>query len=422
MQKPVKLALIGAGNRGAGIFGRYALDMPHRAQFVAVVEPDAAKRAAFAAAHGLAANRCFAGIPEFFARPPKDIQAVVVATLEDARLEPVMPSMAQGWDILVEKPLCTTAEELIRIYDATKDYGKILIVCHQMRLAPVYRTIKRLADSGDFGRIVCIQHSENLSWHHMAHSFVRGFFNNDRLTPMLLAKSCHDLDMLAHLTGRRALKVASFGGLNYFRAENCPPGAPEFCLQGCPHARTCPYDVMKIYFDEDTDPAYIRQMGVVENKDQLRELLMRNRFGRCVFRTDNNVVDNQTVQIELEGGVHVSFTMCGHNGTERRMTKISMTNGEIEYDGLGNVIRTARFEPRLDAAVSVHAKGSHHGGDRAIMDNFIDAIVSGDKSSLLTPIQDSLEGHLLVFAAEEARRQGKVVDVRAYEQELRAGQ
>jgi predicted dehydrogenase len=329
--------------------------------------------------------------------------------------------MAQGWDILVEKPLCTNAEELIRIYDATRNYENILIVCHQMRLAPIYKTIKSLVDSGDYGDIVCVQHSENLSWHHMAHSFVRGFFNNDRLTPMLLAKSCHDLDMLVHLTGRAALKIASFGSLNYFRRENCPAGAPEFCLDGCPHAQSCPYHVLKIYFDEETDPAYIRQMGVVQNKNQLRELMMRNRFGKCVFRTDNNVVDNQVVQIALAGGVHVSFTMCGHNGVERRMTKLSMTNGEIEYDGLSNQIRAAKFEPRLDDTIQVHTKGTHGGGDRAIMDNFIDAIAGGDKSRLLTPIQDSLEGHLLVFAAEEARLQSKVVDVRAYEKKIRAG-
>lgn len=421
-QQAVKLALIGAGNRGAGIYGKYALDMPHRAGFVAVVEPDTAKRNAFASDHGIAPERCFASISEFFGNPPKDIQAVVIATLEDQRLEPLLQSMSRGWAILVEKPFCVNAEDMIRVHDATKDYDNILIVCHQMRLTPVYKTIKNLIDSGDYGEIVCIQHSENLSWHHMAHSFVRGFFNNDRLTPMLLAKSCHDLDLLVHLTGRRAVKVASFGSLNHFRKENCPPGAPEFCLDGCPHADSCPYHVLKIYFHEETDPAYIRQMGVVESKGQLLELMRRNRFGRCVFRCDNNVVDNQVVQLELEGGIHVSFTMCGHNGVERRMTKLSMTNGEIEYAGAGPKIRATRFEPHMVDDIKLHIKGTHGGGDRAIMDNFIDAIMTGDKGNLLTPMRDSLEGHLLVFAAEEARRQCKVVHVRDYEKELRRQQ
>lgn len=419
MSHAVRLALIGAGNRGSGVFGRYALEMPHRARFTAVLEPDLSKRQAFASTHGIAAERCFASAQEFFENPPDQIDGVVIATLEDHRFDLVTRSMQMGWHILVEKPLCTNPEDLIRMHDATKDYKNILIVCHQMRLTPIYRTVKALIDSGSYGEIVCIQHSENLSWHHMAHSFVRGFFQNDRLTPMLLAKSCHDLDLLVHLTGRKASRVSSFGSLSYFRPENAPEGAPEYCLEGCPHAQACPYDVEKIYFDEETDPAYIRQMGVVENKDHLRELLRKSQFGKCVFRCDNNVVDNQVVQIAFEGGLHASFTMCGHNAFERRMTKISMTNGEIEFTGLDSRIRATRFEPRLEETIEVHAKGTHGGGDRAIMDNFTGAILSGDQSILITPLRDSLEGHLLVFAAEEARKLGTVVDVRDYEQHLR---
>jgi hypothetical protein len=161
-------------------------------------------------------------------------------------------------------------------------------------------------------------------------------------------------------------------------------------------------------------------MGVIKDKDHLRELLMKNRFGRCVFQTDNDVVDNQTVQIEFEDDIHVSFTMCGHNGLERRMTKISMTNGEIDIDGISGLIKTYSFEPLLEETIKVNASGTHGGGDRAIMDNFVDAIESGDKSILYTPIKDSLEGHLMVFAAEEARKSSQVLDVKAYESALRA--
>ncbi len=420
MSKIVNLALIGAGNRGSGVFGGYAHEMPHRVRFIAVVEPDPAKRNAFSAAHQIDADHCFSSASEFFKNPPKNIRGVIIATVEDHRFDLVQQSMAQGWAILVEKPLSTNVEDLIRIYDATKDYGNILIVCHQMRLVPIYRTIKALIDSGAYGEIICIQHSENLSWHHMAHSYVRGIFNNDSLTPMLLAKSCHDLDLLVHLIGRHAEKISSFGSLNYFRSENCPVGAPGHCLDGCPHEEACPYHVDKLYFNEDTDPAMIRQMGVVESKSQLRELLARNRFGRCVFQCDNNVVDSQVVQVQFEGGINVSFTMCGHNGAERRMTKISLTNGEIEFTGLTMEIRARRFEPLLDEIIKVHANGTHGGGDRAIMDNFVNAISKGDASGLLTRIQDSLEGHLLVFAAEAARHDDQVIDVRTYEKKIRS--
>lgn len=417
--KAPNLLLIGAGNRGSGVFGRYAVEMPHRARFTAVVEPDSQKRMAFSKTHNIDPKRCFGSSEELFSDPPEDIDGVVIATQEDLRFDLVTESMNLGWHILVEKPLCTDPEELIRLYDRTKDYPNILIVCHQMRLTPIYRTIKDLIESGNYGDIVTVQHSENLSWHHMAHSYVRGFFNNDRLTPMLLAKSCHDLDLLVHLIGQEPKKVASFGGLNHFNSQNCPPGAPNFCLEGCPHSQSCPYDVMKIYFEDDTDPAYIRQMGVVEDKDQLRDLLRSNRFGRCVYRCDNNVVDNQVVQIQFAHGVNASFTMCGHNGTDRRMTKISLTNGEIEFSGQSDEIHATRFEPHVKERISVSAKGTHSGGDRAIMDNFTEAILRGDHSILLTPIRDSLKGHLLVFAAEESKQKEKVIDVQSYEAAIR---
>lgn len=419
MHRQIQLALIGAGNRGQGTFGQYALDMPHRAKFTAVVEPDRSKREFFAANHRVPPARCFDNYDDFFRADLKDVEGVIIATLENERIPPILKAVERSYHILVEKPLCTRAAELVRLYDATLDYPGILIVCHQMRLVPIFRTIKSLVDSGRYGELVCVQHSENLSYSHMAHSFVRGFFNSERLTPMLLAKSCHDMDFLAYLIGKNARRVASFGSLKYFNKAHCPAGAPRFCLEGCPHYRSCPYHVLKLYFEADSDPAFLRQMGVIKNKDQLRELLLKNRFGKCVFQTDNDVVDNQTVQIEFEDDIHVSFTMCGHNGVERRRTKISLTNGEIDYDGVSGDIKVHSFEPRYHESLVVDSRGGHGGGDRAIMDNFIDAIESGDKSILLTPIQKSLEGHLLVFAAEESRKAGRVIDVRAYEQELR---
>ncbi len=419
MIKKVNLGLIGAGNRGQGIFGQYAVDMPHRAQFTMVVEPDAPKREQFARVHNIPADRCFTSLEEMANAKLSDIDGVVVATLEDRRLEPLKAAMERGWHILVEKPLCTNAKELIRLYDTCVNYPKTLIVCHQMRLTPVYQTIKRLVDSGRYGTITCLQHSENLCYSHMAHSFVRGFFNNSRLTPMLLAKSCHDMDILTYITGKKMKQVSSFGSLNYFRKENCPAGAPEFCLEGCPHSKDCAFDVMKIYFDEHTDPAYIRQMGVVRDKNHLRELMLRHQFGRCVFQSDNDVVDNQVLAIQMADDTTASFTMCGTNGVERRMMKVSLTNGEIEYNGTAPKIKVWSFEPNFQEEITLTVGGTHGGGDRAIMENFCDAIATGDQTKLLTPLKDSLEGHLLVFAAEEARRTSTVVDIRKFEEAVR---
>lgn len=422
MQKPVKLALIGAGNRGRGIFGQYALDMPHRAKYVAVAEPDEAKRNYFAELHKIPQAQRFADVHQLFAANIPEIEGVVIATQDKYRIEPIFGAMEKKWHILTEKPLCVNVEELIKIYDHTLNYEKFLIVGHQLRYTPIYSTIKTLVDSGKYGTITELQHSENVCYHHTAHSFTRGMGSNSlKLSSMLLQKSCHDMDLTTYISGKKIKRVASFGSLNYFKQENCPPNAPKFCLDGCPHSETCPYDVIKLYFNEDTDPAYLRQMGVVKDKNHLMELLKTNQFGRCVFQCDNDVVDNQVVAVEFEDGTTSSFTMCSHNGTERRTMKISLTNGEIDYNGADpNHIVVWSHNPLQKEIIEVAVNGTHGGGDRAIMNSFVNAIASNDRSKLLTPIEKSFEGHLLVFAAEEARRTGKVVSMREFEASARA--
>ena len=422
MSKPVRMALIGAGNRGRGIFGAYAKQMSHRAVLVAVAEPDAARRNAFSQDHGIPESSRFQSAGELFAAQGLDIEAVIVATIEDQRLQPVVQAIGKGYHVLVEKPLGRTAAEVMAITDAARKSDRVFAVCHQMRYMTAYATMKELIDSGRHGEAVAMQMSENLSYHHYAHSFVRGVFNSSRLTPMILAKCCHDMDIMCYLTGRRPVRVSSFGSLNWFRAENAPKGAPDFCLDGCPATASCPYHVLKLYFNDETDPAYIRQMGVVNGKAELMDLLKTNRFGRCVYRCGNDVVDHQAVNVEFEGGLTVSFNMVGHNALERRITKISLTNGEIGHDTSGGTVTAYTFEPlREERHTPAGTSGTHGGGDRLIMDGFVEAIRSKGAAPMLTSVEMSLDSHLLAFAAEQSRLEnGAVVDLRVFEDKLRS--
>lgn len=419
-QKPVTIALIGAGNRGRGIFGQYALDMPHRAKFVAVAEPDDAKRDLFATAHDIPAERRFRRWEDLFADKRVEADAVIVATWENERLGPALAAMKAGCAILTEKPLAPTLQDTIRITDAAARHKGLFMVCHQMRYIPFYRAVKDLIESGRYGRIVSIQHSENVSYSHMAHSFVRGFFNSSRLSPMLLSKSCHDMDFLCYLAEARPRRVSSFGSLRHFHAGNAPAGAPAYCLDGCPAEASCAYHVLKLYFDDSTDPAYLRQIGIFSDKRELREILRTSQFGRCVYRCDNNVVDNQVVQIEFANHVTATFTMCGLNAIERRITKISLENGEIVLDLDEKLIRAYTFSPGDENLIRpTGGEGTHAGGDRVIMDNFVDSVRARDRQGVLSAVARSLDGHLLVFAAEEARHTGQVVDVSAFESSVR---
>ena len=417
------IVLVGAGNRGRGIFGQYALNNPHRAKFVGVVEPDADRRAEFAKAHAIPAAMQFTSVSDLFAKHPEKVaDALIIATIENVRAEPIRLGMAAGYAVLCEKPLGLSASETVAVTDAAKEHGGLFMVCHQMRYTPLYRTLKRLVASGDYGRVVNIEHTENLDFEHMAHSYVRGFFNNDALTPMILAKSCHDMDLLLYLTEKTPVRLASFGSLFHFKPENAPEGAPNFCLDGCPAANSCPYDVRRAYFRPDTDAAYLRQMGVIRDRDHLLELLKTSRFGRCVYRCDNNVVDHQVCVIEFDGGVTASFTMAGHNGIERRRTRIQLTDAEIELDSSRKTIEIRRFSTgEHEILTPPSGGGTHGGGDRLIMENFVDAIMTGRAEFNLTSVAESLDSHLMAFAAEASRINGQSVVLADFERNVREG-
>lgn len=411
MNKTVTVSIIGAGNRGLGVFGQYALDFPHMVKVVSVVEKDEIRRNKFSSQHNIDAKMQFSSDKEFFSKG-KISDAVIISTQEDERVYLVYEAIKCGYHILVEKPLACNLEDTFRIYNMSKGYQNIFSICHQMRYIPGYALVKSMIDSGKFGSVVTIQHSENLSYHHMAHSFVRGPFNNDSMTPMILAKSCHDMDILRYLIDKKPTRVSSFGSLNYFKKENAPKGCPDYCIQGCPEQNSCPYDILKIYFNPDTDPAYIRHMGIIEDRKQLLEALKHNRFGRCVFKCDNNVVDHQIVNIEFEDGITANFQMAGHNYLERRITKISLTNGEIIFDFSDGLIKSYTFSPICESITKVPGmNGGHMGGDKAIMDSFVNAILIGNNKNLLTSVEMSIDSHLMAFASEMSRRNHMIVEL-----------
>ncbi|MFD0592557.1 Gfo/Idh/MocA family protein [Catellatospora coxensis] len=237
---PVRLALIGAGDRG-NAYARWALAHPDRARFVAVAEPDPDRRARFAAAHGLDPAALHDDWRQLLADGDLAADAVVIATQDAGHADPAVAAAARGLHIMLEKPLAPTPQECVRIVDAVREAGVLLAVCHVLRYAPYTRLVKHLIDAGAIGDVVSVQHHEPVGFWHQAHSFVRGNWRREDLSSfMLLAKSCHDIDWLQHIVGRDIARVSSFGGLRHFRPENRPAAAADRCLD-CAVEPDCPY-------------------------------------------------------------------------------------------------------------------------------------------------------------------------------------
>ncbi|GAA2871007.1 Gfo/Idh/MocA family protein [Nonomuraea rubra] len=409
----VTLAIVGAGARGQ-IYARAAA-ADGRARIVAVADPDPARRNALADEHGLPEDARFAGWAEL-AAAPKRADAVVIATQDRMHAEPAVAFAELGYAILLEKPMAPTEREARRIVEAVERSGVVLAVCHVLRYTAYTRAFKELVGGGRLGTISSVQHLEPVGWWHMAHSFVRGSWRNAAGSgPMLLTKSCHDLDWLLHLVQDEPVSVASFGSLTHFRPENRPPGAGGRCV-GCAVEPTCPYSAQRLYLGCLGDPdREFWPLGPVTSDATVAGVihaLETGPYGRCVYDCDNDVVDQQVVMLEFARGTTVSFTMTAFTPLEHRKTRVFGTHGFAEGDG--RTIRVVDFttgaEESIDTGTMAGASlaDGHGGGDVGLIRAFIDAVEAGDQAPLGAGAADALAGHLVVWAAERARERRTV--------------
>jgi len=407
--KPVSIVAIGAGNR-MRTYMHYVKQHPDKVVLVAVVEPDAIRRDAMADEFHLGTDRRFTDYQSFFRHPVK-ADAVIICTPENAHFEPCMEAIAKGYHILLEKPVAQTMEQCRQIAEAAHRAGVMVGVCHVLRYLPCFKKIKELVDSGELGQIISINHVEGVGLDRMTHSYVRGIWNRQRESnPMFLAKCCHDVDFLLWITRSRCHSLNSYGSLRWFRKENAPEGSADRCVD-CQVETSCPFSAVNLY---ERRHDWISNFDVPEGQtidDVIRQELRNGRYGRCVFRCDNDVVDNQCVTMELQDKTTITLSMKCFTQSDHRTTSIQFTKGEIRCDESKVYVRhflTCRrdiydYEENM-------AKPFHGGADLDILEDFVRA-VSGNPDVLPTSIDEAIESHRLCFEVERSRMSGQTVIV-----------
>lgn len=459
MTLPYTAALIGAGNRGAEVYGQWALEHPAALRITAVAEPLEARRRAVAGQHGIPPGRQFESWEDLLAGP-RLADVAIITTQDQMHTAPTLAALAAGYDILLEKPMAHRLEEAVALVRAAEQAGRILQIAHVLRYTDFFQQVHRIVQSGRLGQLITISHRENVSSWHMAHSYVRGNWRReDQASPMILAKSCHDMDILYWIVGQPVKRLSSFGSLRHFRPENAPPGAPDHCIDGCPIEETCPFYAPALYLD--LDPIHralaqarsplaraggrlaqaspellaalarvlppLRQLSEYEGWPRsvicehpgdpvaLIAALKYGPYGRCVYKCDNDVVDHQVVAMEFADGLSATFTMHGHSFEEGRTLRIDGSQatllGKFSFNRTYLEVhdhRTAEVE-RLDFPNEVET-GGHGGGDDGLMHAFLAALEDREQPPL-TSARAALESHLLAFAAERARVEGTLVDM-----------
>jgi predicted dehydrogenase len=405
MPAPVEAVMVGAGNRGARVYGAYALDRPGDLRFVAVVDPDEARRNSFAESHGIPLDCQFERWEDLVERP-RLVNTAFNATLDRTHHASTLGLLEAGYDVLLEKPIATTLEDVLDVAQAAERHARLLQISHVLRYAPFFRTIYDLVRGGDLGDVVSIDWRENLVYWHYAHSFVRGNWSNAaRTAPMLLTKCCHDLDLLVWMFGRTCERVASAGEQRYFTSNRVGPEVPARCLDGCPHAEDCLYYAPRLYLDRFAENPHnftINAITLDHTRDGVLRALADGPYGRCVFRCDNDVVDHQVALMEF-GKQAVSLTMQGTSHVEGRTVRIDGMRATLLANEARNEIVVVEHRTGRRRQIDVPpAHGGHGGGDWGLIEAFV-AAVRGERDGLLTSARESVESHVIAFAAEQAR-------------------
>ncbi len=420
--KTITVALIGAGSRGK-IYTDLMLE--ENFKVVAVADPVPELRAYMKETHGIPEEMCFDSWEDMF-KLGKIADMVVVATSDTAHYEPTMAAINLGYDILLEKPVAPTEQECADIANTAKEKGVKILVCHVLRYTNFFRKIKEMIDNGELGQIISIHHNECVGNVHQSHSYVRGNWHKTADSScMLLAKCCHDMDILQWLMGSNCTKVQSFGSLTHFTRDNAPEGSPEYCIEGCPHGDTCYYNAVKLYL-EDEQNWWFRNAAarkVNPTNEEIAEVLRTSMYGKCVYKCDNDVVDHQVVNMEFENGGLVSFNMCCFNYGGRHL-RIMGTDGEIFGDMDRDIIEYFSFKTREyttihpnEAPVDGSLAGGHGGGDGGLIHILYKYLTEDYNGDLLSEIGISVKNHFIAFAAEKSRLEGTIVDVAAFEKE-----
>ena len=397
---------MGVGNRGT----RYAsaqFKYPEDMEVVALADNRRIRMEAANKYLKLPEDRLFDGADAIFS-VPRLADVMIIATQDAQHREHAIRAMELGYDLLLEKPIANKLADIVAIAEAAKRLGRRVIVCHVLRYTVFYQQIKKLIRENAIGRVRSIEADEQVAYYHHAHSYVRGnWHSSEKSSPMILAKCSHDMDILRWLCDKKCVKLSSFGHLSHFTKENAPVGATARC-ENCP-VEDCVYNADKFYVSRIPGwPANV--LHPEPTKEKILEILHSTNYGRCVYYSDNDVVDHQVVNMEMEDNVTVTFQMVAFSNDMTRTIRVFGTEGEIWGDFHKKELHWQRFGGEvhsIDLEALCDDFTGHGGGDNRLVYDVIRYLRGDDfDSSAVTLLEPSTESHYMAFAAEESRISG----------------
>ncbi len=189
----------------------------------------------------------------------------------------------------------------------------------------------------------------------------------------------------------------------------------DICLEkpAAVNKEKCLYNAYKVYpermkFSVVGGTARLKDRDIYEVLDGKKDVI-----GRCVYRGENDAIDNQVVNMNFDNGSTANLTMTAFSQECYRYVHVHGTKGEIHGNADTGILHLTVFgEKKVEIDVNKLTEqklnDGHGGGDHFLYKDFIDYITLESPSLTRTTINDSIVSHVMGFKAEESRLHGGI--------------
>ncbi|MCC2545610.1 Gfo/Idh/MocA family oxidoreductase [Hymenobacter sp. BT175] len=387
-----RVAMVGTGHRGLGMWGKEVLkEFGSQIEFVGLCDSNPGRVATGKKMLGVSCPT-FTDFDQMMKQTKPEL--LIVTTVDSTHNEFIIKGMEYGANIVTEKPMTTDEKKCQAILDAERRTGKTVMVTFNYRYSPHRQKIYELLRSGVIGTVTSADFHWYLDVHHGADYFRRWHRRRENSGTLLVHKASHHFDLLNWWLDSDPEEVYGNGQLNFYGKNN--PFRHTHC-RPCPHKDKCQFywditkdeRLTKIYVDNEKHDGYYRD--------------------GCVWREDVDIFDKMAVQIKYANDVQVSYSLTTYSPYEGYRISFNGTKGKIdawihekqtwEMEKFDEIQVTTNFGKRELIRIPNTEEG-HGGGDVRLRKQ----IFSPDGKDPFRQAARSRDGALAVLVGIAARK------------------
>lgn len=305
--------------------------------------------------------------------------AVVVAGADFTHARYALAALEKNLDVIIEKPMTTTAEDARRIMEAEKRSKGKVVVTFNYRYTATHRRIKEMILDGACGRLTFADLAWYVDTHHGASYFKRWNRTRAGSGGLSIHKCSHHFDLLNWWMGQTPVEVFAYGALNHYgpNGEKNPRKVDGRHCHDCPDRNDCAY-IMRWQPNRHVEPPKDEHLDAVRGRAHGN--YTNYSPDQCIFDSEIDIEDTYAVTIRYDGGAMAAYSVGFSQPYEGYRLGLSGTEGRIEtqeYHGSRTpfevedqtITLLPLFSTGREVITPLTTAGGHGGGDPMILDD-----------------------------------------------------